>query len=118
MIGAFAYVKYADGGVLVEYIDKEELDKIKSKSKTSNKGAWVEFPNEMYKKCVIHRLCKGIEINFDKPKQKELFDDDMAIATDPKEIRENDKDENANQQDFTEIIEQEETQEEKAKDEV
>lgn len=118
MVGAFAYVKYADGGVLVEYIDKEELDKIKSKSKTSNKGAWVEFPNEMYKKCVIHRLCKGIEINFDKPKQKELFDDDMAIATDPKEIRENDKDENANQQDFTEIIEQKETQEEKAKDEV
>lgn len=104
MVGAFAYVLFKDGGVLVEYVDKEELDKIKSKSKTSNRGAWVEFPNEMYKKCVIHRLCKGIEIEFDKPTQKEIFDEDVAIETDVKQIRENEVEENANKTDFTEIL--------------
>lgn len=106
IVGAFAYVRFKDGGVLLEYADKKDLDKIKSKSRTSNKGAWKDFPLEMYKKCVIHRLCKGIEIDFEKPKQRELFDNDMAIETDPKKIRENEVDENANQQDFTEVMAQ------------
>lgn len=114
VVGAFAYVLFADGNTLVDYMTLEELELTRSKSKGRNYGAWKDFTNEMYKKVVVHRLCKQIEIEFDIPAQKELFESDMAIETDPKKIRENEVEDNANQQDFTEII----AQEEKAKDEV
>ena len=102
--GAFAYVLYADGNTLVEYMTLDELEMTRSKSKAKNYGAWKDYTNEMYKKVVLHRLCKGIEIEFDSPQQKEIFDNDMAIETDVKKIRENEVEENANQQDFEEIL--------------
>ncbi len=114
VVGAFAYVLYDDGNTLFEYMTLEELEMTRSKSKAKNYGAWKDYTNEMYKKVVLHRLCKGIEIEFDSPQQREIFDDDMAIETDVKKIRENEVEENANQQDFTEII----TGEEKAENEI
>ena len=111
--GAFAYVLYADGNTLVDYMTLDELEMTRSKSKAKNYGAWKDYTNEMYKKVVLHRLCKQIEIEFDNPSQKESYDEDMAIETDVKEIRKNEVEENANVQDFTEVV-----IEEKADDEV
>lgn len=111
--GAFAYVLYADGNTLVDYMTLDELEMTRSKSKAKNCGAWKDYTNEMYKKVVLHRLCKQIEIEFDNPSQKESYDEDMAIETDVKEIRKNEVEENANVQDFTEVV-----IEEKADDEV
>ena len=102
--GAFAYVLYADGNTLVDYMTLDELEMTRSKSKAKNYGAWKDYTNEMYKKVVLHRLCKQIEIEFDNPSQKESFDEDMQIETDPKEIRKNEVEENANVQDFTEVV--------------
>ena len=41
--------------------------------------AWKDFTGQMYLKTVLHRLCKHIEIDFENPKQRELFDEDVAI---------------------------------------
>ena len=79
VIGAFAVCKFADGTLMIEELDKAELEKIRSKSKMSNGMAWKDFTNEMYKKTAIHRLKKRIPLSFDNPKQKELFDEDGAI---------------------------------------
>jgi hypothetical protein len=35
----------------------------------------------MYKKTVLHRLCKMIELEFDNPNQNKLFGEDMEIET-------------------------------------
>ena len=42
-------------------------------------------------------------IEFGTPNQKEAFDDDMAIETEPIEIRNNAIDQNANSVDFEEV---------------
>lgn len=113
--GAFAYVLFEDGNLLIDYMTIEEIENTRNTaSKSKNSSAWRDYYTEMIKKVVLKRLCKQIEIEFVNPEQIESYNEDMAITTDPKEIRENEVEENANQQDFTEII----AQEEKAKDEV
>ena len=112
IVGAFAYVLYADGNTLVEYMSKEEIEITRSKSKAKNYGAWTDYYGEMCRKTVLHRLTKSIEIDFEQPTQKELFDDDMAIETDVKKIRENEVEENANLTDFEEVLSQEQTENE------
>lgn len=86
VIGAFAVCRFKDGTMIIEELDKTELEKIRSKSKMSNGMAWKDFTNEMYKKTAIHRLKKRIPLTFDNPQQKEIFDDDGAIDTSKPEV--------------------------------
>ena len=96
IVGAFAYVLYEDGGISVDSMSLEELENTRKHSKAANSMAWRDFTSEMYKKTVLHRLCKHIEIQFDNPTQRELFTDDVAIATSPKEVSEAEIIENEN----------------------
>lgn len=118
--GAFAYVVYEDGGTLVDIMTLDELNVTRSKSKAQNSMAWKDFTNEMYKKTVLHRLCKAIELDFETINQKQIFDDDVAIETDPQEIRNKEVTENENTIDFTEVKVQEanKTEEEPKAEEV
>lgn len=107
VIGAFAYCVFEDGGTLVDVMNLAELETTRSKSKAKNSGAWNDFTNEMYKKTVLHRLCKQIEIQFENPKQRDLFTDDVAIETDVQEIRNKEVAEKENTINFTEVKVQE-----------
>lgn len=85
IVGAFAYVLYEDGGMMVDSMSLDELENTRRHSKASNSMAWKDFTSEMYRKTILHRLCKHIEIQFDTPEQRKYYDDDLAIATSPKE---------------------------------
>lgn len=101
VIGAFAVCLFQDGGMVYDSMNIDELNAAKSKSKTQTAMAWKDFSWQMQKKTVIHRLCHShIELEFENPKQRELFDEDVAIETDQKKIVENDIAENANSEDF------------------
>lgn len=82
IIGAFAVVKFVDGGVLVDTMSIGELENTRKHSKASNSMAWKDFTSEMYKKTVLHRICKHVEIDFENPTQRTLYDEDMAVETD------------------------------------
>ena len=58
-----------------------DLENTRKSSKASNSPAWQKFTGEMYKKTVLHRLCKMIELEFDNPNQNKLFGEDMEIET-------------------------------------
>lgn len=109
VIGAFAVVLYADGGVLVEDLTLKELEKIRSKSKMSNGMAWEDFTTEMYKKSAIHRIKKRVSLQFDNPEQKEYWEEEMKIKTEPEiaEVPDIDDDISNNiiDGDFTEVVE-------------
>ena len=96
IIGAFAVCKYADGGILYETKSLADLENTRKSSKASNSPAWTRFTGEMYKKTVLHRLCKMIELEFDNGEQSKLFREDVEIDTSDKE--------NANTEEF--IIEE------------
>lgn len=88
IVGAFAVATMQDGSLRVERMTKAQLDKVKLMSKAQGGNAWKLFPEEMYKKAVIRRLCKGITIDFENTEQARLFraDDDVrvdAVAENP-----------------------------------
>ena len=100
MVGAFAVCEFENGDMLIEIMNMDELNAVRNVSKMANSGSWKSFPMEMYKKVVIRRLCKRIEIDFENPEQKQIFEADTDIETDPVEIRNKEVNESANSVDF------------------
>lgn len=82
IIGAFAVVLYKDGGLSYDVMPLSDLENTRKHSKASNSPAWKDFTGEMYKKTVLHRLCKQIEIDFENPTQRDTFMAGMEIETD------------------------------------
>lgn len=80
-IGAFAVVLYEDGGVAYDVMNIDELEATRKKSRAANAMAWKDFPGEMQKKTVLHRLSKQIPLDFANQQQKDAFMADVAIDT-------------------------------------
>lgn len=88
VLGAFAVALFTDGGLVYEVMTKAEIEKTrKDYSKQANGQAWTKSPGEMYKKTVLRRLCKNIELDFDTIEQAQAFEDssdfDMNKETKP-----------------------------------
>ena len=77
-----------------------DLENTRKSSKASNSPAWKNFTGEMYKKTVLHRLCKHIELDFENPTQQSNFMAGMEIETDVSEIAHRKIAENENSQPF------------------
>lgn len=110
IIGAFAAVMYADGGMACETMSLSELENTRKSSRASNSPAWKNFTGEMYRKTVLHRLCKHIELDFENPIQRATFMAGMEIETDQQKIVEDEVSRDANSVVFGEV-EPEEPQE-------
>lgn len=103
IIGAFAVVLYTDGGMAYDTMSLADLENTRKASKASNSPAWKNFTGEMYKKTVLHRLCKHIELDFENPTQQNMFLSGMEIETDTEKIVEAEIANNANQIEFSEV---------------
>lgn len=77
IIGAFAVCLFQDGGMVYDTMTLEELEQTRKASKMANGPTWKNYTGEMYKKTVLHRLCKHIQIDFDTPEQYQYFSEDM-----------------------------------------
>lgn len=77
IVGAFAICEYQDGGYQNEVMSVKELEKVRAKSLMGKKGPWVEYTSEMYKKVVIHRLCKHIQIDFENTDQLRYWNESI-----------------------------------------
>jgi len=76
IIGAFAIVLYQDGSMLYDTMSKEEIEHTRRTfSKAPDSKAWKESYGEMSKKCVLRRLCKLIDLDFDNAEQREAFEE-------------------------------------------
>lgn len=76
IIGSFAVVLFKDGSMLYDTMTIAEIENIrKSFSKAQNSKAWKDTPGEMYKKTVLRRICKLIDLDFDNSKQQQAFQD-------------------------------------------
>ena len=100
IIGAFAVCLYTDGGMQYDTMSLADLENTRKSSKASNSPAWKNFTGEMYKKTVLHRLCKHIELDFENPTQQNTFLSGMEIETDMEKIAESEIEANANSVDF------------------
>ena len=73
IVGAFAVAQYQDGGIKVETMSKQQLDAVKRMSKAQSGTAWKFFADEMYRKSVIRRLCKGIDLDMETIEQARIL---------------------------------------------
>lgn len=83
ILGAFAVALFADGGIIYETMSTSDIeDTRKNYSKQANGQAWTKSKGEMYKKTVLRRLCKNIELDFDTIEQAEAFEDGSGFDFD------------------------------------
>ena len=68
---AYAIVKMKDGTEKCEVMSKEEIEKVRQRSKASQTGPWVTDWTEMAKKTVFRRLSKWIPLS---PEQQEAIE--------------------------------------------
>lgn len=78
--GSFAVVLYEDGTMKYDTMSKEEIESVRDNfSKAKNSPAWVKSPGEMYKKTVLRRLCKTVDLNFDNIEQLRAYHDGADV---------------------------------------
>jgi recombination protein RecT len=58
MTHAYAVCHFKDGGYQMVVMTAGEIDKIRRKSKQADGTFWTDFPEEMWKKTALRRLCK------------------------------------------------------------
>lgn len=86
IVGAFAVAQYDDGGIKVEVMSKSQLDAAKRMSKAQSGTAWKFFADEMYRKVVIRRLCKGIDLDMDADAARIVRGEDEAQEVEVSEV--------------------------------
>lgn len=97
VVGACAYIKFKDGTIQYDTMSLKELENTRSHSKAKDSPAWRSFTLEMYRKTILHRLCKHVTLDFEGIEQLKYFNEEMEIETDVKAQAEKDIADNANQ---------------------
>lgn len=86
ILGAFAVCYFEDGSMTYETMSVGEIENIKNEfSKKDKEGkfskAWEgSAKGEMYKKTVLRRLCKLVELDFDTIVQKKTYNESSDFA--------------------------------------
>lgn len=76
ILGAFAVALFEDGSMIYDTMSVMEIQKTRDNySKQKDGQAWTKSTGEMYKKTVLRRLCKLIELDFDNQEQFKAFED-------------------------------------------
>lgn len=73
IVGAFAVAQFKDGGIKVEVMNKAQLDAVKRMSKSQSGTSWKFFPDQMYQKSVVRRLCKNIDLDMENAEQTRIM---------------------------------------------
>ena len=71
----FAVVLFKDGSMMYDTMSVKEIEEVRNNfSKAKNSKAWAATPGEMYKKTVLRRLCKLIDLDFNS-QQRLAYED-------------------------------------------
>lgn len=63
MIGALAYARMKSGEIQFEWLNLDDIAKVRAASKNSDKGPWVDWFESMSRKSAAHRLCRRLPNN-------------------------------------------------------
>lgn len=66
-VAAYAIAQLKDGTIVREFMDKSQIEKVRKSSASQNgpqpTGIWAQWSEEMWKKSVIRRLCKRLDLS-------------------------------------------------------
>lgn len=63
MRGAFAYAKMKSGELQYEWLNIDDINKVRAASRNSDSGPWVDWYESMSRKSAAHRLCRRLPNN-------------------------------------------------------
>lgn len=101
-IGAYAIARFKDGLDDFEYMPFHEIESIRNRSRSPEKGPWKSDWAEMAKKTVMRRLAKRLPMSselvnmcqrvdelydLDSPKTQQVFDSETGEISDAQEIK-------------------------------
>lgn len=66
IVRAYAIANHRDGGVTMEVMDIDELEKVRAASKAPDSPAWKKWTEEMYRKTVLRRIAKYMPMSVQK----------------------------------------------------
>jgi len=72
VVGAYAVATLANGEKKFEWMTKREIDAIRARSSSGEKGPWVTDYAEMCKKTAIRRLCKTLPLSEENESHRKL----------------------------------------------
>lgn len=91
-IGAYAIVRTKDDGIYRDFMDREQLEKVRGASRAKN-GPWKDWYDEMAEKSVLKRIAKrcpssaDLQAVIDHANEVEGFMDKSALSAPPAEGR-------------------------------
>jgi recombination protein RecT len=95
-VAAYAIGKLKDGTIVREFMDAAQIDKIRRSSPQQRKhdkpnGIWQQWSEEMWKKTVIRRLCKRLDLSAEDLRRLMVEEDAPEPIRDvtPQEPRQN-----------------------------
>lgn len=67
-VAAYAIARLKDGTIVREFMDSTQIEKVRKSSPQQRKhnepsGIWLQWTDEMWKKTVIRRLCKRLDLS-------------------------------------------------------
>jgi recombination protein RecT len=75
-IGAYAVCKFKDGEIDFEFMSLKQIEGIRERSKSKDKGPWQTDWSEMARKTVLRRLSKRLPVDSDIARVVERIDED------------------------------------------
>ena len=58
LLCAYANATTSEGGSMFEFLHSEDIEKIRRASKSSARGPWIDWTEQVWKKSALHRLAK------------------------------------------------------------
>jgi recombination protein RecT len=65
VVGVYAHAVTTDGGVYIDVMSRDDVERIRAVSRSARRGPWVDWWDEMAKKTVIRRLAKYLPSSSD-----------------------------------------------------
>lgn len=85
-IGVYALAKTKDGGLYIEILDSNQVEKVRQSSKSKDYGPWAgPFVEEMWKKTAIRRLSKRLPMSTDLEQTIRRDDELYEVAATPQQ---------------------------------
>ena len=77
--GAFCLIELKDGAIKCEAMTEDEIQSLRNRSATPNKGPWVTDADEMRKKCPFRRAAKWVPLSSEYRDKIEKDDDVLDV---------------------------------------
>lgn len=83
-VAAYAIAKLKDGTIVREFMDADQIEKVRKSSPQQKKherpsGIWQQWTDEMWKKSVIRRLCKRLDLSAEDLRRVMIEEDTAQI---------------------------------------